>query len=324
MKYYETHFEEYIQSIDKVNLHPKLNKLVEMLPNNIENLCNLILYGPPGIGKYSQALNIIKKYSTSNLKYEKKISITFNKEQYYFKISDIHYEIDMALLGCNSKSLWYEIFIQIVDIINTSTNHTGIILCKNFNEIHNELLDNFYSYIQKNNENIIIKFILITEEISFIPNNILSCCEIINIPRPIKKLYNNCIKLKNINNKLFYDTSLINNIKSLYNSKIEQIKEPHKNICNNIIHQMINVDELKFIKFRDLIYEIFIYNLDVSKCVWHIITELLRLKQIKTQENISLIFIKTYKFFILYNNNYRPIYHVENYLFYIISIIHGF
>ena len=36
------------------------------------------------------------------------------------------------------------------------------------------------------------------------------------------------------------------------------------------------------------------------------------------------ILIKTYKFLQFYNNNYRPIYHLENYIFYLISKINEY
>ena len=83
------------------------------------------------------------------LKYEKKISVNFNKQSYFFKISDIHYEVDMSLLGCNSKIIWHEIYCQIIDIITIKTEKIGYIVCKNFHAIHNELLEIFYSYMQK-------------------------------------------------------------------------------------------------------------------------------------------------------------------------------
>ena len=55
------------------------------------------------------------------------------------------------------------------------SENTGIIVCKYFNEIHSELLDSFYSYMQTlTNIKIDLKFILLTEEISFIPDNILN------------------------------------------------------------------------------------------------------------------------------------------------------
>ena len=156
---------------------------------------NLIIYGPPGIGKYTYALNKIKTVSPSNLKYEKKITFTYNKSTLYFKISDIHYEVDMSLLGCNSKLLWYEIYNQITDIISAKNVKTGIILCKYFNEIHNELLEIFYSYMQSQyNSGIIIKFIILTSDISFLPDNINNCCEKIILSRPSKSSYNKILK----------------------------------------------------------------------------------------------------------------------------------
>ena len=319
MKFHETHFEEYINSNQKLNLHAKLDKIYKRFPKNIRELKNIIFYGPSGVGKYTQMLKSIKKYSPTELKYEKKISISFNKQQYFFKISDIHYEIDMSLLGCNSKLLWHEIYLQLIDIISAKNEKSGIILCKYFHEIHSELLDNFYSYMQKNNATSIdLKFILITEKLSFIPDNILNCCEVINISRPSKVLYNKCIKNKISINKL----ENITNIKNL-NSSIFELMQPYKIICDKIIDVMINIDDLKFLKFRDLLYDIFIYNLDITESIWYINSQLIKLQKIKN-EDVSNVLIKTYSFFQYYNNNYRPIYHLENYLFYLISVIHGY
>ena len=319
MKFHETHFEEYINSNQKLNIHPKLDKIYNRFPKSIRDLKNIIFYGPSGVGKYTQMLKSIKKYSPTELKYEKKISITFNKQQYFFKISDIHYEIDMSLLGCNSKLLWHDIFLQLIDIISAKNEKSGIILCKYFHEIHSELLDNFYSYMQKNYATSIdLKFILITEKLSFIPDNILNCCEIIHVARPSKILYNKCLKNKLSTTKI----ENITNIKNL-NSSIYELMQPYKIICDKIIDVMINIDDLKFLKFRDLLYDIFIYNLDITDSIWYINSQLIKLNKIK-KEDVSNVLIKTYSFFQYYNNNYRPIYHLENYLFYLISLIHGY
>jgi hypothetical protein len=320
MKFYETHFEEYINENNRVDLHPKLDKIYKKFPNELHKLKNLIFFGPNGIGKYTQMLKSIKKYSPTDLKYEKKISLIFNKQQYFFKISDIHYEIDMSLLGCNSKLLWHEIYQQIIDIISAKSDKCGIIVCKYFHDIHSELLDNFYSYMQQNNSTSIdLKFIIMTEEISFIPDNILNCCEIINISRPTKTLYVKCIKNK-LPTKLKLEN--ITNIKLLhiYN---EDLMLQYKIICNKIINNLININELQFLKFRDILYDIFIYNLDISDCIWYILSSLIEQKKIE-KDQISKILFKTYCFFQYYNNNYRPIYHIENYLLYLAKLIHKF
>ena len=104
MKFYDTHFEDYIKSNKELSLHPKLSKQYDdIFPKCLKDLKNVIFYGSKGVGKYTQMLAAIKRYSPSELKYEKKISVSFNKSIYFFKISDIHFEIDMSILGCNSK-----------------------------------------------------------------------------------------------------------------------------------------------------------------------------------------------------------------------------
>jgi hypothetical protein len=320
MKFLETHFEEYTNAIDNFNLHPKLQKCFDNFPKSLDKLGNLIFYGPSGIGKYSQMLKSIKQYSPTELKYEKKLSVTYDKKQYYFKISDIHYEVDMSLLGCNSKLLWHDIYQQIVDILSAKNEKTGIVVCKDFHNIHSELLENFYSYMQNNNSaSISIKYILLTEEISFIPDAVLNCCEIIHISRPTKVAYSKCAKQKIPNN---LSVENITNIKYLHVNTPE-LMYPYKIICDNILKEMIEIDELKFLKFRDLLYDIFIYNLDITDCIWYILTNLFHLNKIK-KTDLSSILLKTYSFLKYYNNNYRPIYHLESYLYYLTSVIHEF
>ena len=319
MKFFETHFEEYIHANAKQNLHPKLEKLYEKFPDKIQDLKNLIFYGPSGIGKYTQMLRSIKKYSPSELKYERKITITYNKNQYFFKVSDIHYEIDVSLLGCNSKLFWHEIYQQIVDIISAKTEKCGIIVCKNFHEIHSELLDNFYSYMQQNTLlGVNIKYILISNKISFLPDNIINCCEIIHVNRPSKSLYQKCVKTK-IQHKTKMET--VSNIKLLHLKNNEELMMQHKIICNKIIRCLVNMNELHFLKFRETLYDIFIYNLDMFDCVWYILEVLMKENHIQPKD-ISNVLIKTFCFFKYYNNNYRPIYHVENYFLYLLKVIH--
>ena len=361
MKFYETHYEEYLNSVKKYNIHPELTSFIERLPDKSTQMGNLIVYGPTGVGKYSQVLQILKKYSPSNFKYEKKITIQTDKHTYIYHISDIHYEIDMSLLGCNSKILWNEIFLQIVDIISVKSEKVGFIVCKNFHMIHGELLDIFYSYIQQYSEcysdkhgfggNIIIHFIIITEHVSFLPNNMLQACHIVNVGRPSKddykkitvqatqKYVNTTKMLQNdVPNDIMdmVDTNEIINIKELYSfSNIQSEQQVPKDIfnvvCDNIIKEILNHKKLTFSGFRDVIYDILVYNLDVVECLWYILYYLIsfhseQVTHHKIKKNasylsandISDILHKTHSFLKYYNNNYRPIYHLESILFYII------
>ena len=99
-KFYETHFEDYLNTNKKRDLHPKISEnIFSQLPEDVELLPNIIVYGPKGVGKYTQVLKLLKRYSPTELKYEKKLTVNFNKSQLYYKVSDIRSEVDMSLLG---------------------------------------------------------------------------------------------------------------------------------------------------------------------------------------------------------------------------------
>jgi hypothetical protein len=365
MKYYESHYEEYLQAFDIYNLHPELETI--KFPESIHQLQNMIVYGPGGCGKYTQVLNIIRSYSPSGLKYDKKILAQTDKLDYTYRISDVHYEVDMSLLGCNSKTLWHEIFLQIVDIISIKPDKTGIILCKNFHAIHNELLEVFYSYIQHaktTRNNIHIPFILLTEHISFIPNNILNCCSRLSITRPDKSKYVEMAKYvcpppeitdQNVNADTFISTikGTIHN-RNPSNPQIRQIQKitseidtnylmntkeirmfhmassPNKLpkdifniICDNIINEMKNHKTLSFLEFRDSLYDILTYNLDITDCIWYILHYFIHEKYLENVQ-MSEVLTKIYVFLKYYNNNYRPIYHLESIFFYLLLTIYDY
>jgi len=320
MKFFESHYEDYLHAAANVNLHPKLNKVLSRFPPDLRNLGNIIIYGPKGVGKYTQMLNAIRRYSASDLKYDKKISVIHNKTQYVFRISDIHYEVDMSLLGCNSKLLWHEIYNQLIDSMSAKSHKSGIIVCKHFQEIHSELLETFYSYMQKNTSlSVSIKFILITEAVSFIPDSILSCCQVINLGRPSRATYSKCIK-RTLKKTVALEH--ISNIKNLHMEDGDTLMQPYKITCSKIVGMIMSVEDFKFIKFRELLYDLFIYDMNVSECVWAIILELIAVKAFPINR-FQDVLTHTYRFFKGYNNNYRPIYHVEKFLLTIACLIHG-
>jgi len=361
MKYYETHFEDYISSLQKYNMHPELEPIFERFPRKINQMENIIVYGPSGTGKYSQVLNMIRRYSPSELKYDKKITIQTEKQDYIYRISDIHYEIDMSLLGCNSKLLWHEIFFQIIDIISVKTEKIGVILCKNFHLIHGELLEIFYSYIQQYNNHqssIRVKFIIITEHISFLPNQIINICQVINVQRPSKDQYlqmsfltnhvsfnrsintsktesfikrisefkNNTGGIERVQNIMKeIETNGITNSKeirsfSLIDTSENIPKDVFNIICDNIIDEIACNKNISFTGFRDTLYDLLTYNLDISESLWYIITYFIKNENF-TRDDIDSILAKTHTFFKYYNNNYRPIYHLESIMFTIITKI---
>jgi hypothetical protein len=346
MKHYETSFIDYIKAVNNYNLHEDKEYIFNSLPDNFSELTNLIITGTSGIGKYSQSLKIIEKYSDTGLKYDKKITCSYEKQPYIFKISDIHYEIDISMLGCNSKQLWHEIFFQIIDIVTIKQRKDAIILCKNFHTINSELLDIFYSYMQHNkiNPNINLKFIIITEHISFIPYNILNNCISISYRRPsiekYKKIFtitnnpdNNNIKFLERINKIninIKDSNLLNNIPetniinikdfkyfNLINDNDDIPEDIFNIVSDKLLSEIINFKNCSLLQIRDLLYDILTYNLDIYECIWYIIYELIDNDYINNS-NYKNILNQLYIQFKYYNNNYRPIYHLERIIYNII------
>jgi DNA polymerase III delta prime subunit len=329
------HFDDYIQKHKKQSMHPKLNTLYSNFPTSVHNLKNLIFYGPVGVGKYTQALSCIRKYSPSELKYEKKLTINYDKEQYLIKMSDVHFEVDMSLLGCNAKLLWNEIHSQIVDVVISSLSHNqvGIIVCTHFHKINSELLDNFYSYMQGVNSKR-FKYIIITEHIGFIPDNILNNCKTIHVPKPSTTNYSKCFIKNNeydilkVKNNSLHASYISENSEILKNNKKEshcvgRFITPHENLCNNILEHIKNPNNISFLLLREMLYEILIYNYDLGECIWYIINDLIKHNYLNTN-NLSTILIHTYTSLQYYNNNYRPIYHLENYVYNLITTIHNY
>jgi len=327
MKIIETSFKEYLENTNNFDLHPELE--IDKFSKKLEEINNIIIYGPPGIGKYSQALKIINNYSSSNLKYDKKIQLQGNKDDtIMIHISDIHYEIDMDLLGCNSKTLFHGLYVQICDSIRSSYSSLfvknkkqkaeGIILCKNFKNIQTELLDTFYAYLTSTND-IILRFIIITDSIGFIPKSITESCNIISLSRPKKNSYVKLLSLSgNKNENIKFNVDNIKNIKNLLlkNDEIDVntiFLDRIKNLFNETKGNNIDIDVV-----RNIIYDAMTYNISMDEFIFEIINFLYTNKYINRNNN-KLIEI-VINFHQQYKNNYRPIFHLEKCLLDLIKL----
>lgn len=343
-------FTSYLDNIKSENLHKTKEAMYDKLPSNLCDLPHLILYGPAGVGKYSQMLNIIQRYSPTQLKYEKKIQIHNQKDDYYqMKISDIHYEIDMETLGCNAKSQWHTLYHGIVNIISQhhgtiftkgNKQYNGIIVCKNFHHIQNELLDVFYSYMTNmlsvsGNSNYNIKFILVTESLSFLPEHIQNLCMVYQYSRPNRTQYSEAIckitgrhfkstynkmnenKIINLTNEL-YDVSQLENTKLFVSKLVNYIESTLTQFESSKDEPGMEVNADNFHQLREILYEVLIYNIPVFEVVYALLKEMMNLM---THEQSNVLMKNTYIFFRLYNNNYRPIFHLEKFVLDIISIL---
>jgi mannose/fructose/N-acetylgalactosamine-specific phosphotransferase system component IIB len=315
----ETSFEKKINILNKNNLHKKFINYYNNLPSSITQLNNLIVYGPNGIGKYSQSLKIIEKYSDSNLKYEKNIIINNNDVEHVIKISDIHYEIDINTLGCNSKILWNIIYNKIIDSILIKPDKNSIILIKNFENINNDLLEILYDYMQtKLNSTYNITFIILTNSLGFIPINIINRSEIIHFSRPSKNCYQTTLQ-KNFK----IDSNDIDNINYILNNTIELC---YKTIYSDkLIDYIININNNNnnMYNIRDNIYNLFIYNYNIQDSMFYILNYLI-INNYIDKNNCEDLFIKLIDILYYYNNNYRQVFHLERFIVYLINKVNGF
>ena len=164
-------------------------------------------------------------------------------------------------------------------------------------------------------KNLNVVFILLTEHVSFIPNNVLDKSLIIPVKKVSKSNY-----LKFNNNLYINEINTITNIKNIQ-SGIKNLDNKNKLISMKIVNNIINYNDIDYLELREKLYSIFTYNLDIYECIFIIINSLIE-KNYITKDKTEKIFIKLYKFLKLYNNNYRPIYHLESFVCYLCIIIH--
>lgn len=192
-------FHEYITRVETFNLHskeaPQLALYCPPLSPSLCHLPNLVFYGAPGIGKYSQALFLLSKHG--KLTNRKKIAIyddtkkSDNKPLCHIWASDIHYEIDMQEL---TRETWHVIHQQICEIVSARPlgEKHGVIMCLNFHRISPTLLNSFHTFMQMTAKRIspssssspVIRFLFITETLTFIPPSILHTCDVVSLARP--------------------------------------------------------------------------------------------------------------------------------------------
>lgn len=312
------HFQEYLKRKKEIDLHEGRIDIDNYFPKSLDKIGNIILHGPPGIGKYTQALGIIEKYSGASLKYERKLAIQNGKNTVFLKISDVHFEVDISNLGCNAKSLWHTMFQDIIDVVRSRPSKSGIILCKYFHEIHTELIDNFYSYMQTDIcSSIKLQFIILTEHVSFIPENILGRCLLIQLGRPTGDQYR---RILDVDQPIEDEVEEITNIKAL-SIGINHFQKSFLMVCQTIVEHILRTDEITITDLRNALYDILIYGFNTHMCLFHII-KMLDEKQVLKSDQIVEVLSVLPEYLQQLNNNYRPIYHLERFCFKLLILVH--
>ena len=239
---------------------------------------NIIVYGNNVINNYVFTLMNLKPLSKSELKYSRRVAITYKGEDILFNISDIHFEVDFEILGVNQYNIFLTLFQHIKENI-ISDKDIFYIVCLNFQCIKLELMSIFYSFMNEN----IIRVVILTNEMSFI-------CDKIFQSSFIKKVKG--------------DECHVNNTKETLIKKVTK---------------MITQENVSLFQLREHLYAFLTLNYRIHDCFSKIIFSLIESAYIH-ENNIHLV-LKIYnKFTEKYNNNYRPIYHLESFILFLINL----
>jgi hypothetical protein len=186
--------------------------------------------------------------------------------------------------------------------------------------------------IKKSGVNIQLYFILLTEHVGFIPNNIIDRSLLVSVKRPspaslvgIRDLpehrgaisvlrENSYVNLKNIyyikDNNTDTDTDTDAGILTKARSAPRSLTEI---VCDNIIKEIV---EYKFTGgFRDALYDILTYDLDVIECFWIVFTHMIKINMVGDAMKTEYIMNSLYTYLKYHNSNYREIFHIERLFF---------
>lgn len=328
MKFYESQPQEYVARAEVSGpLDREAPLRMPALPVDLRSLCNLVFFGPPGAGKYTLMLRTVNEYRIpGEVQYDKRVSVQYNKQVFTYHVSNVHFEVDFALLGCNAKLLWHEVYSQIVEMVLVRPARAGIVVCKNFHAVHRELLDIFYSYMQQYNNrvanispggDILLKYIFLTETMSILPASILGTCMLVRVPaartNPAPTIHGAAnLKCSRGMRESFMAPAVAlgpdADVGGAYCSVIAALVRCIDEVIAD--HGTAKVD---FLALRESAYDILVYNLNLGRVLWRVLRHVLCTHAVSTH-NAAHIIARLVFFFKMYNNNYRPVYHLEHYL----------
>lgn len=291
------------KNVCELNIHEKNKECISKMKSHS------IFYGQKGIGKYSNIIHQIYKNNNIHYLHEKKLIVDIsNKQNLILKTTSLFCELDFKLIHINNKN---NIF-QILDLLNDSyyvkNNKKYYILCKNFECIQNELLEIFYSFMKQYNSFI---FILHTSNIGFIPHSILHICDIYCFQYPTQKM------LKKLGGRKLDSKNMENMLQVNYGITIENFK-----LIDAIYTIMTDYNNFDYMKLRENLYNVLVYNRDIYIVFLKILqrcfeNDILTIEQYKKVQDTII------KDLSYYNNNYRPIFHLEKIFLTIVREIHN-
>ncbi len=273
-------------------LHPDIMAYLDTFPTRLRDLPSIIISGPPGSGKRTLALVAIGGFSPSCLRYEKKMSVTIEGRVSHdppsIPMSDIHFEVDMALPCCGTRAGWGAVHKAITAAVEIRNEKTAIVLCKGFQRADSDLVRAFSGYMDTHADNVDLRYIIVTEHPSALPGAIRSRCRSIPVGRP-----HACLA-----RKLIGETPTV------------QLVERKSAI--GAMAAAASGATAQLGTLRDAIYAGLTRNMDIGKWTWSLLCEWrTRCDVPPTPDMDDLAFEAVLIFSQEHDRSYRPIFHLE-------------
>ena len=270
-------------------------KAAECVESASSDSKHTMIYGACSSANRSYALELLRPLSPSELRYERKISYRAEKHNVNIMVSDVHYEVDMSLLGRNARGTWQQVYTTIVDSIKANRSKKGIILCKNFESCCADLVRVFFSYLQRPVVLLTpVRFIILTSHCSFIPNSIKLRCHTISL-------------------------------KTNGKARAVKLKWTPVSLCKRILRCITG--EVDIPSLRNVLYEVQIYLFSLDKISWCLIQQVVehrgKCQKPVSCEELSYIVRLAIECCYSYNVCYRPIFHLEKLALGLASIVDG-
>ena len=297
-------FDDYLRvRASQPALHPELSARLSALaaPRN------LVIYGRGSVGKYYLALDAVRKFSPLGLQYEKMMPIQHNKKTYTVRMSDVHFEVDVQMLGTNSRLIWQTIFAAVLDIVETSITHTRarFIMLKNFQDVSAEMYELLLCYIDDRiTKPANIQYIIVSEGISFFHDDLLNKFEIVHVPVPSEAA------LAGMNEA---PAGLWQRPSAKVAPHVYEVR-----ILESLVRCVDGFAAERCVDLRNILYDVLIYNIHPTRVAFGMMKQMMAGKG---ASRVDRVFFALNRMMAEYNNNYRPIIHLERFVLFLVDVL---
>eukprot|EP01039_Chlorochromonas_danica_P011424 gene11424-12771_t len=326
-----------LHQVREWDLHPEFTSLeaacrAERVPSRFPHW---LLVGPAGVGKYTAGLRLIAASRMDDTLAAAEDIPFGNPKKLVLEnatclVTARHYEIDLALLGCKAKDTWNAWFGQIVQSLQCTRVHKlTYLLCRNAHTLHPDVMILFSIYLEQamclmwSQYRIHLRFVLLTEQWSCLPPALVRLCVPVFVRRPSADRLHAWVQRATgapaaaVQSIQPWQISNLKEWIGLFEVGVPAKRLAHftdltDRVARTIATALRELQAappaafgMRVATLREALYDILVYNLDVGECVWTL------LRDWGDPVAVRAAVLQLPRFWREYNNNYRPIFHLE-------------